>query len=71
MMVFSPVTPLIMKTSPMLMVGIALLLSGSAFGRGPVAPDVWTSMKIDQTSSPVFPQGLLLMGITRGEADLV
>jgi TonB family protein len=57
-----------MKTSPMLILGIGVLLSGSLLAQTSTSRSDWQSLKILQTTDPVFPYHLLQVGVTDGEA---
>jgi TonB family protein len=63
--------PLTMKTSPMLIIGIGVLLTGSVLAQTQPTSSGWQSMKILQTVDPVFPSHLLQIGAVNGEVRVV
>ena len=63
--------PSTMKTSPMLILGIGVLLSGSLLAQTSTSRSDWQSLKIVQTANPVFPSHLMQAGVTEGEARVV
>jgi TonB family protein len=60
-----------MKTSPVLILGLGLLLSGSVLAQSSPAASEWQSLKILQTVEPVFPYRLMQLTVTEGEARVV
>jgi TonB family protein len=54
----------------MLIIGIGVLLSGSVLAQTQSIASGWQSMKILQTTDPVFPAHLLQVGVTEGEAQV-
>ncbi|HZL45720.1 MAG TPA: energy transducer TonB [Opitutaceae bacterium] len=59
-----------MKTSPMLVITIGMLLCGSVSAQTPSAPPEWQSLKIQQTVDPVYPSHLLQVGVMNGKAQI-
>ena len=55
----------------MFILGIGLLLSGSALAQTSPARAEWQSLKILQTADPVFPLRLMQRAVTQGEARVV
>ncbi len=59
-----------MKTTPMLVISLGLLLGSSALAQiHSLGPD-WQSMRIDQTTEPSFPHQLIVRGVTTGAAQI-
>jgi len=52
----------------MLILGIGLLLSGSALAQSPQPAPVWQSLKVLETVEPIYPHRLLEVAVVRGEA---
>jgi len=59
-----------MKTSPVLLFGIGLLLSGRVLGQVPHLPSGWQSLKVIESVEPIFPYHLTQVGVTKGEARI-
>jgi TonB family protein len=57
-----------MKTSPVFILGIGLLLSVTAGAQIPNRPAGWQSLKVIESVEPIFPYHLTQVGVTKGEA---
>lgn len=60
-----------MKTSPVLMLGLGLLLSGSVLAQPAPAAAEWQPLKMVQTDEPVFPYRLMQLTVTQGDARVI
>jgi periplasmic protein TonB len=60
-----------MKTSPVLILGLGLLLAGSVLAQPSPATAEWQSLKILQTVEPIFPYHLMQLTVTEGDARVV
>ncbi len=59
-----------MKTSPVFILGIGLLLAGPVVGQPSRRPADWQSLKVIENVEPIFPYHLTQVGVSKGEARI-